>query len=136
MNLQQFTFGEIIKKEREKQKLSLRELAEMSNIEASYINRLEKGNRDNPGFSTVCALAKALKLNGDEIVRSFGYDHLGTQISSQKEEDIKRKISEEIAKNLVDTLAVGVIADKTKVDFVKVNKFRQEFEKNNYGNRL
>jgi len=136
MTLQQLSFGEIIKREREKIGLSLRELAEMSNIEASYISRLEKGNRENPGFPTVCALAKALNLNGEEVLKSFGYDQLGTSTITPKKEDIKREVAEEIAKGLVDILAISVIAEKTKVDIEKVQEFRREFEQNTYGKSL
>jgi transcriptional regulator with XRE-family HTH domain len=82
MNIEQKTFGEILKRERANQSLSLRQLSEISDIEASYINRLEKGNRDNPGFSTVCSLAKALNLNGDEILQSFGFEQLGSNQAS------------------------------------------------------
>ncbi|WBL15233.1 helix-turn-helix domain-containing protein [Sutcliffiella sp. NC1] len=77
------SFGEILKEKRMERGLSLRQLSEISNIEASYINRLEKGDRENPGFSTVCALAKALNVSGDEILNSFGYEQLG---SNQKSE--------------------------------------------------
>ena len=84
MNTQGISFGEILKRERTKRNLSLRQLSEMSNIEASYIHRLEKMNRDNPGFTTVCALAKALELNADEILQSFGYDQLGTHRVSEE----------------------------------------------------
>lgn len=86
LNAQNVSFGEILKRERTNQDLSLRQLSEISNIEASYINRLEKGNRDNPGFSTVCALSKALNLNGDEVLRSFGYDSLGTTQTAESNE--------------------------------------------------
>lgn len=86
VNTEQVTFGNILKRERTNQSLSLRQLSEMSEIEASYINRLEKGNRDNPGFSTVCALAKALNLNGEEILQSFGYNQLGSNYVSDMSE--------------------------------------------------
>lgn len=83
MNISEVKFGEILKRERKNRKMSLRELNEKSNIEASYIHRLEKGNRDNPGFTTVCALAHALNLDGNEVLNSFGYENLG------KKEDIR-----------------------------------------------
>ena len=86
LNTHEMTFGDILKRERTNRGLSLRELAEVSGIEASYINRLEKGNRDNPGFVTVCALASAMELNGEEILKSFGYDSLGTNTKSDYSE--------------------------------------------------
>lgn len=82
LNAQHASFGEILKRERTNHDLSLRQLSEISNIEASYINRLEKGNRDNPGFSTVCALSKALSLNGSEVLQSFGFNSLGSDQNS------------------------------------------------------
>lgn len=71
-------FGEIIKRERNRQELSLSKLSEKLGglITPSYINRLEAGEKTNPSFIFVCSLATALSLDLREIMKVFGFEHL------------------------------------------------------------
>ncbi|MBO2945625.1 helix-turn-helix transcriptional regulator [Paenibacillus sp. F411] len=72
------SFGAIIKRERQKQDLSLSKLSEKigNAITPSYINRLEAGDKGNPSFVNVCILAEALSMDLREILKVFGYEHL------------------------------------------------------------
>lgn len=52
----------IIKELREKNKLSLRKLSEMTNLSYSYLNLLEDGKRCNPTYQTLEKIASALEV--------------------------------------------------------------------------
>lgn len=49
-------------------------------------------------------------------------------IFMNRETQIKEEEAQRIAKNLVDTLAVQFISDRTGVDIAKVKEFRREHE--------
>jgi len=56
-------FGSILKFAREGKDLSLKELEDITGISASYINRLENGERQAPSVPIVSELADALDLD-------------------------------------------------------------------------
>lgn len=56
-------FGTIIKFSRENKNLSLKELEDKTGISASYINRLENGERQAPSIPIASELADALDLD-------------------------------------------------------------------------
>src|SRR5690625_4587401 len=86
------TFGSIIHRERQKRGWSLATLAQKIGeeekkpqteekkqqyvINPSYINRLEKSDKVNPGFKVVCQLVQVLQLDIKEVLHSFGFDSL------------------------------------------------------------
>lgn len=73
------TFGAIVKRERERQGLSLAKLAKErlnGEVNASYINRLETGEKHSPSFQIVALLSKALDLDIREVFKSFGFEAL------------------------------------------------------------
>lgn len=76
------TFGEIIKREREKENLSLQALAELiskdeeTTITSSYISRLESSDKSNPTFKLACQITKKMGLDFKEVLNSFGYGEL------------------------------------------------------------
>jgi transcriptional regulator with XRE-family HTH domain len=53
-------FGEVLKRERTEQHLSLGELERRSGVRKGTISRIEKGDTKNPGGNTLQSLAKAL----------------------------------------------------------------------------
>ena len=68
MQVENFELGAFLKKERERQHLSSRELAERTNenegdkgVSASHINKIENG-RAHPTFQTLQKIAAALRL--------------------------------------------------------------------------
>lgn len=78
------TFGDILARERKKRGLSLKELEKIMMddngnspaITASYLNRLENNNKDNPSFKLVCSLCKTLNLDIKEVFKNFKYEYL------------------------------------------------------------
>lgn len=65
-------FGKTIKNARLTKDLSLRDLAELTGLDHSYIGRLEK-NSSMPSRETVAKLAKALNIPEDELMIKAGY---------------------------------------------------------------
>lgn len=73
-------FNEVLKKERIKRQLSIRELSKISGVNASYISRLERGVDKNPGLEVKLSLAKALKIDvnmlldtNDDLLKAVEY---------------------------------------------------------------
>ncbi|ERI95253.1 DNA-binding helix-turn-helix protein [Clostridiales bacterium oral taxon 876 str. F0540] len=77
------SFGDIIKREREKRNLSLQGLAELisegeeTSITSSYLSRLESGGKNsNPTIKLACQITKKMGLDFKEVLHSFGYGDL------------------------------------------------------------
>lgn len=62
-------FGEVIKSRRLEIGWSLNEVSLKTGINSSYINRLEKGERRNPGATALFRLSKALELDHTFLIR-------------------------------------------------------------------
>ena len=60
-------FGEKLRKERLKRRLSQEKLAELANVNRNYIGMLERAERD-PSLSYIAKIAKALKLKVKALV--------------------------------------------------------------------
>ncbi len=65
--------GKFIAEHREAKKLSRRKLAELANISHTEIHRLENGERKNPSPPVLKAIANALGVTYDEIMKAAGY---------------------------------------------------------------
>ena len=52
-----------IKQFREQKGLTLLELANLSNVSIGYLSHLENGGRNNPSYSVMSKIAKALDKN-------------------------------------------------------------------------
>lgn len=85
------TFGDLVKRERSYQKKSLAKLSEELDgaIDPSYINRLEKGEKDNPGFKIVLLLSKVLNLDMREVYQAFQYEFPIVDFDKNAEVSIK-----------------------------------------------
>lgn len=59
--------GEWIKAAREKQGLSFKKLEELSGVSASFIHRVEIGERNAPDLNKLMKIAKALKISPKEV---------------------------------------------------------------------
>ena len=68
---EELTFGEILSKHRDAQKYSLRDLAELSGVSASYLSRLEKGEA-SATFEVITKIANALGLEPSEFFPGRG----------------------------------------------------------------
>jgi len=72
----QAIFGEIVKKYRLQQKLSQEKLAELANLDRTYISQIERGLK-SPSITSLISLSKALK------VKASWHDKLDKDILSQ-----------------------------------------------------
>ncbi|MFL0251144.1 helix-turn-helix domain-containing protein [Clostridium neuense] len=61
--MSKITFGEKIKKLRIKNGFTLKKVENDTNLSASYINRLEIGERTNPSFATVKTLCEYYNIS-------------------------------------------------------------------------
>lgn len=68
------TFGEYVKDARLQAGLSLKQLEEQTGIPSSYLNRLEKEERDNCSTRIFIQIVTALKLPVIEALTYFGYE--------------------------------------------------------------
>lgn len=59
----------VIKEEREKQELSLSELARRSGHAVSTLHAIENGENNNPSYRTIADICAALNLSLDELER-------------------------------------------------------------------
>lgn len=65
--------GKFIAEHREAKDLSRRKLAELANISHTEIHRLENGERKNPSPPVLKAIANAMGVTYDEIMKAAGY---------------------------------------------------------------
>ena len=63
----QISFGQVVKAERQSRGLSQERLADLADLDRTYIQRLEKGQY-NPGLDTIEALARALQRFPSELI--------------------------------------------------------------------
>ena len=66
-------FGQRIKKLREREKLSVRKLAEKAGISHSYLSQLENGRRSSPKPPTIMKIAKGLNVPYSDLMIASGY---------------------------------------------------------------
>lgn len=59
-------FGQRIKELRKKQELTQEKLAELANIDFSYLNMIESGKK-NPSLKRIAKLARVLKISLSEL---------------------------------------------------------------------
>ena len=69
-------FGKKIKELRDEKGYSQAKLAEIADISAAEVCRIEKGNRKNPSMELVKSLAIALDLDEEEFVKIIGYNEV------------------------------------------------------------
>lgn len=99
-------FSSTIKTARLKQNLSLRDLAELTGLDHSYIGRLEKGG-PKPSRVTVLKLAKALKIPENILLEKAGYsankyfDGVPPNVKSLEDQDLSQ-LPPEIWRLVVD----------------------------------
>lgn len=60
------TFGRMLQRLREQRRLSLRELARLTEIDHAYIHRLETGEKESPSNEVLAGLIRTLKPNERE----------------------------------------------------------------------
>lgn len=73
MSMDQFSFGSLIKKLRQKKNLSLTKLASLAGLSPSYLSRIERGERNIPHARILKRLAPHLDLTPEELLIAAGY---------------------------------------------------------------
>lgn len=68
------TLGEVIRRQRELNRLSMRQFAQMAGISNPYLSQIERGLRD-PSARVVDAIARSLETSADAL-----YEQAGVQI--------------------------------------------------------
>ncbi|MED4225392.1 helix-turn-helix transcriptional regulator [Neobacillus cucumis] len=66
-------FSEYLKEKRIDKKLSIRKLAEMSDVSAMYISELERAKRENPSPEVLKKLSKGLDEPYENLMKEAGY---------------------------------------------------------------
>lgn len=76
----QILFGKVLRKYRLQQKLSQEDLAELANLDRTYISQIERGLK-SPSIKSLIALAQALQVNAHLLIAEIekGLDGSSTQ---------------------------------------------------------
>ena len=70
------SLGDIIRRQRELNALSMRQFAQMVGISNPYLSQIERGLRD-PSEKVVEAIARSLQLSADALYEQAGVEHDG-----------------------------------------------------------
>lgn len=66
------TFRQILSEARIEKGMTYAEMEERSGVSASYIHRLETGQRKSPSLSIIMALCECLELNIHDVLERMG----------------------------------------------------------------
>lgn len=101
------SIGEFIKERRLAKELSKRALAEKAGISHSEVHRIENGERVNPSVPVLNALAEALGVPKDDILRLAGYkaDDGDIPLIEKVFPDLKTEKQQQTAQKIVDGLS-------------------------------
>lgn len=117
-----YEFSQLVKKHRMESNLSLQEVANLCDVKitASYISRLELGERDNPTFRVCIALSKTLNIDLREVFRAF-------KVEDVYDSAIKREIARKVVKNEEEVTRNPTIRER--LDKISEKVYEQIFEK-------
>lgn len=59
----------LIREKRQEKQISMSELSRLSGVSKSYLSELENGVKDNASIKTLCAIARALKCNTEDLYK-------------------------------------------------------------------
>lgn len=101
--------GSLLRYYREKRDLSLAQMSELTQMSASYLNRIELNKRKNPSISIIMKLSSALNIPIQELLKLF-----------TPEEDINREGVQSIAEILFynNFSIAGRRVDKNEVEIL------------------
>ena len=93
MNIK-LTIPKIIREQRKKMSLSLKQLSEISGVSFSHLSRIEQGNR-RPSIRTLQRIAKPLGFDLQELLVITGYMSPGSSLTSEEErEKLRSELNE------------------------------------------
>ena len=93
------SFGEIIKAKREVQKMLLREVSALTNIDQSIISKFEKGDR-KPSREQVLKFAEIYKLPSKDLIISWQSDKVAYDLMQENDAQEILKVAESKVKYL------------------------------------
>lgn len=101
------TLGEFVRERRLFKEWSKRALAEKAGISHSEVHRIENGERTNPSVPVLNALAEALGVPKDDILRLAGYkaDDGDVPLIEKVFPDLKTEKQQKVAQKIIDGLA-------------------------------
>ena len=88
------TFGEIIKTEREKKGLFLRQVSSALEVDQALISKFEKGDR-KPSKEQVEKIADFLELDKEELITAWLSDKIVYTIQGEKNAEKALKVAEQ-----------------------------------------
>lgn len=99
--------GNYIKERRLAKNWSKRALADKAGISHSEVHRIENGERQNPSVPMLYAIADALGISKDEILRQAGYKTEDGDVSLIEKvfPDLKTEKQQQTAQKIVDGLS-------------------------------
>lgn len=109
--------GEFLKKARKDKGMSQKELAQKSNLSVSYIQQLERGEKNNPSIEAVSSIAAALDV---ELSKLIDIDNL---IDLSSLEKLKSAISAKNTKSVEDNNRLSCLTMFVDVFIQKDNSF-------------
>jgi len=92
-------FSEIIKAKREENKLFLRQVSALMEIDQAIISKFERGER-KPTKEQVLKFAEIYNLNPDDLVVSWYSDKVAYDLKAEKDADKILKVAESKVKYL------------------------------------
>ena len=102
------TLGEFIKKRRTDLDMSRNQLATKAGISHTEIHRIETNERKQPSLKVLCALADALYMPQEELLKVAGYapsdnisavEHVFPGLKTQKQRETVEKIADGLSRN-------------------------------------
>ncbi|WGT40098.1 helix-turn-helix transcriptional regulator [Lysinibacillus sp. 1 U-2021] len=120
-------FGNYIKNIRESKNMTLNQVALYAEISAAQLSRIETGKRGTPKPQTIEKIARALKVDYNELMSIAGYietdssvDHLSEEVNSNPKltEKDERDIGKRMAKIREDLIEGISDDDNTALSFM------------------
>lgn len=102
------TLGEFIKKRRSDIDMSRNQLATRSGISHTEVHRIETGERKQPSLKVLCAIADALNMPQEELLKVAGYapsddtsavERVFPGLKTQKQRETVERIADGLSRN-------------------------------------
>lgn len=102
------TLGEFIKKRRSDIDMSRNQLATKAGISHTEIHRIETGERKQPSLKVLCAIADALNMPQEELLKVTGYapsddmsavERVFPGLKTQKQRETVERIADGLSRN-------------------------------------
>ncbi|MCB2290851.1 hypothetical protein LGK97_13980 [Clostridium sp. CS001] len=153
VNNESLSFGSILKRERKKLGKTLKEIEKELTVEveeledgvlvkkdkalvtASYMNRIENGNREGVSFSIACILIEKFNLDFNEVLKSFGHENILNGNSRQSSIESMIRINDiDISKKIENSNEKQLLSSTEKEILIRllndVNEFATVNEEN------